>query len=90
MFDRAFHFHVWLRRSGVVPADGPLSATYSGSLLNKRKAELVEIASALKLDADAKMTDMIKSIQGYLEAHEPELREVPMFKGLYGSRRGRT
>ncbi|GFZ49155.1 hypothetical protein JCM24511_06905, partial [Saitozyma sp. JCM 24511] len=65
-------------------------ATYSGSLLNKRKAELVEIASALKLDADAKMTDMIKSIQGYLEAHEPELREAPMFKGLYGSRRGRA
>jgi hypothetical protein len=36
------------------------------------------------------MTDMIKSIQGYLEAHEPELREAPMFKGLYGSRRGRA
>ncbi|ORX34370.1 hypothetical protein BD324DRAFT_653148 [Kockovaella imperatae] len=63
---------------------------YSGSLLNKRKAELSEIASSLGLaDPDAKMTELIKTIQDHLEKNEKDLMSTPKYKGLY-VRKGRV
>ena len=60
------------------------SSTYAGSLLTKRKAELSEIAQSLGLsDPEAKVNDLVKNIQGHLDANETALLQSPMFKGLY-------
>ncbi|KAK1926409.1 hypothetical protein DB88DRAFT_481707 [Papiliotrema laurentii] len=64
-------------------------SAFTGSLTNKRKADLVEIAQALGVpEADAKIADLIKNIHAHLEANEAELSQSPRFKGLY-SRRAR-
>ena len=64
------------------------AAQYAGSLLTKRKAELTEIASSLGLpDPEAKMTDLIKSIQEHLDANEKALMQSPVYKGLFVRRR---
>ncbi|ORY26899.1 hypothetical protein BCR39DRAFT_540018 [Naematelia encephala] len=58
-------------------------SSYTGSLMQKRKPELVEIAQALELDAEAKVSDLIKNIQAHLDSNETSLSNTPMFKGLY-------
>ncbi|WVQ84043.1 hypothetical protein IAT38_006188 [Cryptococcus sp. DSM 104549] len=65
-------------------------ATYSGSLTNKRKPELLEIAAALGLTGindDSRNVEIVKGIQAHLEAKETELLANPQFKGLYYKRR---
>lgn len=60
---------------------------FSGSLSGKRKSELAEIASALELDASAKVADLVKSIQTHLDVNETSLSKTPQFKGLYVRRK---
>nr|XP_031861908.1 uncharacterized protein CI109_002738 [Kwoniella shandongensis]KAA5528980.1 hypothetical protein CI109_002738 [Kwoniella shandongensis] len=66
-------------------------STYTGSLLTKRKNDLVEIAQALGLpDTDARIADLVRNIQSHLEANETELIQSPRFKGLYKKRSSGT
>ncbi|KAK8846755.1 hypothetical protein IAR55_005843 [Kwoniella newhampshirensis] len=66
-------------------------STYTGSLLTKRKNDLVEIATALGLpETEARIADLIKSIQSHLEANESSLSQSPQFKGLYKKRSSGT
>ena len=61
---------------------------FSGSLLAKRKPELVEIADALDIsEPDARMSSLVKKIQAHLESNESTLSRDLTFKGLYVRRR---
>ncbi|OXB37269.1 hypothetical protein J007_02968 [Cryptococcus neoformans] len=61
---------------------------FSGSLLSKRKPELVEIGAALGLPTDdIRVTDLVKSIQAHLDANEAQLASNPTFKGLFYRKR---
>jgi len=61
---------------------------FTGSLSNKRKHELVEIAEALDIsDPEAKMTELKDKIQAYLNTNETSLSTNPQFKGLYHKKR---
>lgn len=64
------------------------SSVFSGSLLSKRKPELVEIGAALGLPTDdIRVTDLVKSIQAHLDANEAKLASDPTFKGLFYKKR---
>lgn len=65
-----------------------IHSVFAGSLLNKRKPELLEIGAALGLPTDdVRVTDLVKSIQAHLDANEAKLASNPTFKGLFYKKR---
>ncbi|WVQ76805.1 hypothetical protein IAR50_006479 [Cryptococcus sp. DSM 104548] len=63
-------------------------AAYSGSLLSKRKPELLDIAAALGIPTDdVRVSELVKNIQSQLETRESTLSQDPTFKGLYFKKR---
>ncbi|TYJ52701.1 hypothetical protein B9479_006707 [Cryptococcus floricola] len=63
-------------------------SSYSGSLLSKRKPELVDIAAALGIPTDdVRVSDLVKNIQSQLDTRESTLAQDPIFKGLYFKKR---
>lgn len=65
-----------------------IHSVFAGSLLNKRKPELLEIGTALGLPTDdVRVTDLVKSIQAHLDANEAKLASNPTFKGLFYKKR---
>jgi hypothetical protein len=76
--------HAWSEFSWYPCSGSP----FTGSLSNKRKHELVEIAEALNIsDPEAKMTDLKDKIQTYLNTNETSLSTSTQFKGLYHKKR---
>lgn len=73
----------------VVPVSDPRRhSQFSGSLANKRKADLQEIANALHLgDIEGTMIELRERIQSKLDQEAQNLRNSDMFKGLYSGRR---
>ncbi|RSH88023.1 uncharacterized protein EHS24_000547 [Apiotrichum porosum] len=65
---------------------------FSGSLVAKRKSDLVEIADALGIkDQEGTNIELRERIQSKLDANADSLRTTDAFKGLYGrSRRHQT
>lgn len=60
---------------------------FSGSLLSKRKADLVEIAEALGISETAvNMPELRERIQVSLNDHVEQLKDDPRFSGLYKGR----
>ncbi|WVR04418.1 hypothetical protein IAU60_001420 [Kwoniella sp. DSM 27419] len=63
-------------------------STFSGALSHKRKSDLTDIADALGIStAEAKVADLVKSIQSYLDENETTLAKDARFKGLYYKKR---
>ncbi|CAK9782340.1 hypothetical protein CC85DRAFT_282382 [Cutaneotrichosporon oleaginosum] len=60
-------------------------STFSGSLIGKRKADLVEIAEALGVDdaSSKNMATLREDIQGRLDSEADKYRTDPKFEGLY-------
>ncbi|BEI87232.1 hypothetical protein CcaverHIS002_0705780 [Cutaneotrichosporon cavernicola] len=60
-------------------------STFSGSLIGKRKADLVEIAEALGVDdaASKNMVTLREDIQTRLDTDAEKYRTHPQFEGLY-------
>ena len=73
-----------------MPCPHVTSSQYSGSLLAKRKGELVEIAQALHIpEPEVKIIELIRKIHEHLDSHESSLSNDPSFKGLYVRHRNR-
>lgn len=61
---------------------------FHGALGGKKKADLVEIATALGIpDLGRKISELREAIQAKLDESADALREDPVFKGLYRARR---
>lgn len=63
------------------------SASFSGSLQTKKKAELQEIAQALKLKDTGTRDELQTRIKSHLDENTDELEENPTFAGLYNTRK---
>ncbi|KAG6916540.1 hypothetical protein DXG01_006423 [Tephrocybe rancida] len=59
---------------------------FTGALMPKKKQELQEIASALKIGDQGTKDDIMNRIKRHLE-NNPDLEEDPSFVGLFGKRR---
>ncbi|KAH7882137.1 hypothetical protein F5I97DRAFT_1817671 [Phlebopus sp. FC_14] len=64
-----------------------MAPVYSGSLQPKKKAELQEIATALKISDFGTKEDLQARIKKYLEANQKKLEADPAFAGLFGRRK---
>ncbi|WWD00291.1 hypothetical protein V866_007201 [Kwoniella sp. B9012] len=63
-------------------------ATYTGALGSKRKSDLVEIAESLGIsDPEARVADLVKTIQAHLDRNESSLSKDARYKGLYYKKR---
>ncbi|WWC67669.1 uncharacterized protein I206_101580 [Kwoniella pini CBS 10737] len=63
-------------------------ASFTGALGSKRKSDLTEIAESLGIsDPEAKVADLVKSIQSYLDKNETTLSKDNRYKGLYYKKR---
>lgn len=56
---------------------------FSGTLHNRKKADLATIASALKLSQEGTASDIRERIKAHLDANQKKLEKNPQFSGLY-------
>ncbi|TDL15099.1 hypothetical protein BD410DRAFT_138012 [Rickenella mellea] len=63
------------------------SLAFGGSLQPKKKAELQEIAQALKIDDTGTREELQTRIKKHLDENTRELEDDPAFAGLFASRR---
>jgi hypothetical protein len=61
--------------------------SYSGALHPKKKAELQEIASALRISDQGTKEDLLIKIKSHLDKNQAILEEEPKFAGLFGRRK---
>ncbi|WWC87213.1 uncharacterized protein L201_002100 [Kwoniella dendrophila CBS 6074] len=63
-------------------------STFTGALGSKRKSDLVEIAESLGINnPEARVADLVKSIQAHLDRNETTLSQDSRYKGLYYKKR---
>jgi hypothetical protein len=60
---------------------------YSGALQPKKKAELQQIASALRISDQGTKEDLQNRIKSHLDQNQATLEEEPIFAGLFGRRK---
>lgn len=60
---------------------------YGGSLQQKKKSELQEIAVALKISDQGTRDSIQVRIKEHLDTHQDKLEDNPKFAGLYTRRR---
>lgn len=60
---------------------------YSGALQPKKKLELQEIASALRISDQGTKDELSIRIKKHLDANQATLEEDPAFVGLFGRRK---
>ena len=65
------------------------STGYSGSLQNKKKEELQDIAQALRLGDNGTRVELQQRIKKHLEDNANELESDPEFSGLYANVKGK-
>lgn len=65
---------------------------FQGSLHNKLKSDLSEIADEMHIKKHDQLTknELINAIRSELDQHEHKYKSSPEFKGLYVSRPGRS
>ncbi|KAG9311014.1 hypothetical protein JVU11DRAFT_8910 [Chiua virens] len=66
------------------------TAVYAGSLQSKRKADLREIALALRISDAGTKEDVQQRIRKHLDNNQTTLEDNPTFSGLFGKRKKNT
>ncbi|KAH7911785.1 hypothetical protein BJ138DRAFT_1149773 [Hygrophoropsis aurantiaca] len=61
--------------------------TFSGSLQTKKKAELLEIAQALRISDAGTKEDLQIRIKKHLDKNQADLEDAPAFAGLFGKKK---
>jgi hypothetical protein len=61
--------------------------SYSGSLQPKKKAELQQIAAALRLSDQGTKEELQNRIKKHLDNNQGTLEDEPAFAGLFGRRK---
>lgn len=61
--------------------------SYSGALQPKKKAELQEIANALRISDEGNKEDLLARIKKHLDNNQSTLEDEPAFAGLFGRRK---
>lgn len=66
-----------------------MSSVFSGALQPKKKGDLQELASALKISSDGTKDELYIRLKKHLDKHQMELESDPQFSGLFDRRRKR-